>query len=350
VDSTYTWDTEDNLEPGLTTSEICELGQTLGKGNRNEISEVLKELYTRGVIRFFRTEDPNLPTESYAALNKFAEKYSIPLEPQKREWGDTKGNGCLHPTDWNLTPEKLATALGNTKTDALLGWVYENIYRRALNTQRVGPKTKNRRIFLEGPLPLTPTTISKITHIPKDNPIQSHMKVTLGCFEKNPEKDIEESQIFQAVGQRLVQHKTQPPQTLSEEELRRQITEFGIGGQDRTDFLLKELGTLGLISQPFDETGTSRIELTSQGEKIAKILHEDFGQFLHINYHRSIQKQMTAIEDGRQEGQTLLETWWSTVQEACEESSNTLWEDDSGGKTKKAPEVVEETFELEALA
>lgn len=342
AETTTIWEADDAWKPGLTTSEICQIAQDLQKGNRDEALKSLVTLYLRGHIGYPKTEDSNLSTQVYNELHLFAKSTNIQLETQRKETpSKIQKLSCLHPTNWFLTPETHSALEGNSQLD---NWLYQEVYKRALDSQKRKEKTTHQKTYFNGPLPITAARLTKVSHVSKTNPIQNHMNVVLGSHVQNPnEKEISENQIFRAVNARLVKEESKPPANLDEEQLRNQIFQAGIGGQERTSFLLQELINMGLINAR-QIKGQREISLTKKGDTIANLLNEHFGQFLHGNYHRSISRALHMIEEGRQEPEQLLETWWNTVQEACEETLENGW--DEGQSTKITEKSLKEEKNL----
>lgn len=301
------------------------------------IQTALHELYCEGYITFHKSNNPNLSVKSIRELLHTGEQkgWNLTGEPRIFSHETLSGNHptaeAIRPTDWTRHYEELETLLPPKKHKPLKIQLYKIIYRAAIGSQLNLESKRKTKIFLSGPLYLTPNEAQERNgtqfHFPKEQRFSAHMNVIL-CAEpenQNAEFIPAENEILESYEPNILEKQTGQPKPLDETQLLDLMTCEGLGSRDTLKKVLKHLQEIHFITQskphPSNPEHPTEIELTLQGRAIILLLNQHFGQYLDPNYHRAISESLTQIDSLRTEEAEFLADWWSVFHSFLGEST-----------------------------
>jgi DNA topoisomerase IA len=319
---------EEVISPA-TNSIIHQLAYTNKKGDYKEVERLLNWLYLEGLITNPKSNTASLKPTSINELFRFGQTLGWDLSPDAREfhWEDEKSQHreAIRPTKWALTPQKLLSDLLNgvhqkiSKEDTYqVYWFYEKIYQRAIASQRKEKKMKTRRCFLSGPLFLTKSHVQekggKSFHMQKEEPFQAHMTLLL-LSEGGPET-LRDGEVVECTDIRISEKGAIRKTTIKEQELIENLIRENLGKRDTIHQLLTWLKTNNMI------TDSNGLELSAQGKSALLTLEENFGQYIDLNYHRTLNQIIKEIETGQKDDIEVLQNWWKCFRTFLEEEES----------------------------
>jgi len=295
---------------------------------RKEIDECLNWMYYQGLINYPKTTSSNLTGETVLKLNAYGQSQGWEIDRELREFPTNDGNSeraeALRPVSWNIKPQDLQYAEGwrSNKQKDLCTWLYEKIYTRAKESQKIQRINEDQRHFLSGPLFLTRKDASekdgKKFSLDRENELQAHMTVLLGSSETW--NNIPEGYVLESTEVYIRERKIHRNQEVTLFEIMEKLSSENIGRLETLEHLSKLMVEQGLIETKSGRTGT---KLTKKGWAVLLELERAMGEYIDLNYHRCLTEIFRRIEEGSKNTDDFLNDWWYNFRTILQSSKST---------------------------
>jgi DNA topoisomerase IA len=281
------------------------------------VEKSLQSLYTKGLISNFKSNFPSLSAPTIQEMQNYWKPRGLNLSKEFRvfhaEEEQVNQLEALHPIHWEIEPKNTLRLLNSTpnvkKEEVKLETrIYTEIYNACVESQREESKTKIEKNFLSGPLFLsrrqTQEHDGRSFHVKKEEPFHAHMTVLLMT---KLETTVKEGEIMECITAHIKEHQSLPPKPMTKSSLVNTLCLQGAGKRETIINILNFLEEKKIIPP------TEKINLTPQGEKILNILEENFGQYLDINYLKTLTGSIQEIQRGVKQEADFLNSWWYSL-------------------------------------
>lgn len=296
------------------TSTLQRAAQKVLNLTPKETMKLAQTLYEAGAITYMRTDNPNISTEAFVALKKYAVDNDLPVEDTQRKFkskaGAQEAHEAIRPTSF------LLKEVGQGKVQEL----YDLIWMRAVACQLKAAKFDTKEAVLEsdvsvvidgltqnkkaifkargrtltykGWMQLTDMDYSEIEDDEKEeeanNPIPDHLK---------------EGDIVEISNSQVLDKKTAPPNRLTSSALIARLESSGIGRPSTFASTVELLEVRNYI-----EYVKGRIFVTERGIKIIDVMENRF-KFIDVTYTAEMENSLDEIANGKPWYPILKGSW-----------------------------------------
>jgi len=289
-------------------------------GNPEEIDRALNTLYYHGFITNPKSTFPSLSGQTILKMYEACSKRFPAITNEPRAFHTEEINPtaeAIHPTDWRIEPNQIKKELLGLKPLRLpaeeigrLEKIYQIIFEWSIKSQSLPEKKELERHFLSGPIFLSRKQAQeregKSFHINKEEPFHAHMTV-LAMVESGTYINSKKEKVMECVNIEIKEVKTKPPKSLLVPELLSFLCKNGAGKRDTIINILNFLLENKMI------TNTKELKLNQKGEDFLKLLEENFGQYLDVNYIKTLNHSISQVESGKKSSEEVLNQWWFSL-------------------------------------
>jgi DNA topoisomerase IA len=297
--------------------------ETFGKKYKHEdIERILNVLYTKGLISNPKSNFQSLSATTISKMYHHCNHRfpNMTREPRVFHSEDDCPHKleAIHPTNWDVSPKTLKENIHgirnlNSQEFLLCQEVYERIYNWCVESQFEEEHGVQSRHFLSGPLFLSRKQANeregKAFHIKKEEPFHAHMTVLAMSEGGNLPK---KGSVMECLEVHIKEVKSVPPKPLSEESLLALLCKQNAGKRETICNILEFLRGDKLLQSP------KELRLTNKGIEFLQLLEMNFGQYLDLNYLKTLNNNIKLVENGIKSDSDILNQWWYSLRSFLE--------------------------------
>lgn len=296
------------------TSTLQRAAQKVLKLSPKETMKLAQTLYESGAITYLRTDNPNISSDSFAALRKYAIDHDLPVEETQRQF---KTKATAQQAHEAIRPTSYARKeVGEGKIQQL----YDLIWVRTIASQLKAAKFDTKEVLLEGEAAVVEDGLTR--HKKAVFKARGRILTYKGWkqlseldFSETEEDEMEESfnnpipnnlkvgDILEVSNVQLVDKKTAPPNRLTASALVARLDSSGIGRPSTFASTVEVLEVRDYIKFVKD-----RIYVTDRGFKIIDTMEHGF-KFIDVDYTAEMENSLDEIANGKPWYPILKENW-----------------------------------------
>lgn len=309
----------------FTTSTLQQTASSHLKMSPDETMRHAQKLYEEGYITYMRTDSPAVSAEgeqmAKATLRLLYDESYIGKAQYKAKGGAQEAHECIRPTDTQVSPRSLRSALG--EKDGRTIELYELIYRRFLASQMspaiyneihvsvIGSEAvftaKGSQLAFEGYLRMYNFNEEK----DKKSGNASEADEADADEEESSNKQLPPLTVGEAVKALKLtpqQHFTKPPIPYSEALLVKALEQHGVGRPStyaQTVAILKK--------RRYVEIQKRRLHPTDLGKEVHQVLSDKLSGLFEVPFTAQMETALDEIASGERESKAYLKAFWSQV-------------------------------------
>lgn len=307
----------------FTTSTLQQTASSHLKMSPAETMRHAQKLYEAGYITYMRTDSPAVSPDAEqmakATLRLLYDEQYIGKAHYKAKGNAQEGHECIRPTDTQVSPRIVRSALGEKGARATD--LYELIYRRFLASQMAAAvyneihvtvivgeaifSTKGSQLTFDGYLRMYNFKEEKEKHTKRHNETDEDEG------EETSNKQLPSLTVGEAVQTIKLtpqQHFTKPPIPYSEALLVKALEQHGVG---RPSTYAQTIATLK--KRRYVKTQKRRLHPTELGKEVHQVLSSKLSGLFEISFTAQMETALDEIASGQRDSKTYLKSFWSEV-------------------------------------
>ncbi|MBU1179295.1 type I DNA topoisomerase [Patescibacteria group bacterium] len=321
---------EQQPRPPFITSTLQQTAWQRLRFSAKKTMVVAQQLYETGFITYMRTDSFNVSEEVLKSTaeflkNNFGQKYALtqPRRFKTKSKGAQEAHEAIRPADSEILPESIKNDLSPDQYK-----LYNLIWKRFMATQMPNAIFNSTTID-------TAAAGGKNKYSFQGRGAILKFDGFLKIYEMNIEEkilpDLDKEDTITAKEIKPEKHQTQPPARYNDASLVKALEKHGIGRPSTYAQIISTIQTRNYI----EKDSAKRFLPTEIGEKVNKMLVENFPQIVDINFTANIENDLDKIAVGENEYARVIKNFYGPFEKNLEEKYQSVEKEDLTEETNE---------------